>query len=639
MTTQRTNQVTINSVTYHLYQPNGTGPRAFQLERVPYDPQAAQPFVVVLPFGGGGIGPTLGGGLNQFNYGYDTDARVQGQLGPGPKISTLALTGAGTITKIVTTRDASANMYVYVVNDSAKLFKVKFSDLSTTYTTTFAHAASPQLTDLVVIKDGSAPGVSDRGVTQPTGAFLLAMFGETAPLQYTNAIANAAADTWAGAVADAYGGVGAAMQGPTNTSVYVYKSTGASGQSTGAFSRLQYTQVTTSTVDLSSTAQWSPATPYQAGDFGSSITRIIEYQRGPLVCKPEGLFLFDQNYNNTTLTSFKSYIHSDNGKHTAVWGRRLIAPTRYDLLDVSSGAVGLKTITGNTSALAGTYPTAFTIHGDDAYAAYYDGTDTHVVMLRPRRGENVPQEFLIFPITRFAGAVCRALTVATNAAGVTYLLGGKGSSLFYCVIDPVASRTYEDAGIHETAVWGAPDKPFRLEKLTVFASGVGSGKSWQIAANLDEGGYNNVGAAVTTNGVNSRTLTPGTNDTGSLLQLKFTCTNSTNTNNPVLKGGNPERSGSGVIMKGAYVGDTFTRYTMRLHLGTDTNSGISNDEIAQKDALIALVETATNVAYADYWAGNKKLLIESVKTIEGDGSATQAGERYIEVVARELAGS
>jgi hypothetical protein len=277
VTTIRTQVVSVNSVNYTLHQPGGTGPRAFEISTAAYDESNTRPFVTVLPFGGGGIGPTLGGGANTYNYGYDTDARIQGQIGPGPKISTLALTGAGTITKLYTARDASAGIYLYVVNDSAKLFKVKMSDLSTTYTVTFAHAASPNLTDLVVVKDGSAPGVSDRGITQPAGTYLMAFFGETAPIQYTTAVATAGVDTWAGAAATAYGGTGLAMQGFTNTETWVFKSTGASGQSSGAFSRLQYAAVTTSAAtdySDSSSSIWKPATPYQVGQFGSSITSI-----------------------------------------------------------------------------------------------------------------------------------------------------------------------------------------------------------------------------------------------------------------------------------------------------------------------------------------------------------------------------
>lgn len=635
----RTSVITLNSVGYLLQQtPNEA--RAFRARTQPLAPgvqAGGDPFVQNLSFGPWGMGGSVyGESPRLYSYGYNTDPSQGDYLSPHYDVGTISLSGSpGTITRLRSVKDQSGNVYLYVVNQTAVLYKVRLDTLAEVTSPKTFSGGSTILTDLIVLKSGNAPGVVSRTVTQPNGAKLLAMFGETRNMEYTNLVEVNAVDTWAGSAATAYGGVGCVIQGNANTAAAVFKSTGVTSQSAGAFSTLQYINIPTSAVDLSDAGLWQPTgSRYQMPHIGESITEIIEWQRGPLVAQPSGVYQFDANYNASPVFPMRSFSHPDNGKHMRGWGRRLIVPTGNDLMDAGSGAIGLTTLAGNLSPVYG-YPTAFAFYGDTAFVAYYDGTDTHYVWMRPRRGENVAGEFLHFPFHKEASATCRAMEVVTRADGNTYLFFGAGAALKYIILDPVASRRYEGGGVHYLGRFGDVSRSFVMDRLTAFGKDTGSGKSWLIEGRFDFGSWFTIGTVDSAGALNFAPGTPGTNDHGTFLEVRATCTNGTSTNRPLLVGG-------GLVLKGRWRNDQIVGYTAVVEAGTMSGGNFSHNRDVAWSNLATLVESGSPVPliYEDHTGSTSPIYVtvDHIEWIEGQGSDNAANQSFIQIDMTKLHG-
>lgn len=646
MGSQRTDVVTVGSVTGRLYKPNGV--RSWRTQSGVYDPETKRPFYIYVPFGHQGMGMSIehNRGRGQHHYSLDIDVdtwnRTNDRLQLGLVQSTIDLsgiTGIQSITKISeVARDTSGNMYVYLVNPSAFLPKIRLDTMALIGSTKeFTQGGTEVLTDLLVVKDGSdvLTTGSPRTLTQVGNGILLAAFGNSTTMMQADAIAVNATDTWGGTSGTAYGGVLWKTQGTTPGETWIWKSSGQSGSGyvNGAFSRLMYLAVSTSgSIDYSNTATWNPATPYQVGDYGTPITGMAEYNRGLIVAKPEGIYAFDSNFNSSPIATMRGYMHDSNGRSIVAWLNTLVWQTRRDLA-TPQGLIGLTRLVSNTSPVQG-YPTAVATWGDRLFTAFYDGTDTYIVMLKPREGESVENPYVVWPITKLASKACYAMRVITRANGDTILLYGKGADLGYCIIDPIASRLYASSGEWYSARIGEPGRPMVLEQYSFRVKTAGANVNITPSYEWDESGSFTAGSAQTSSGRKDITLTAGTSDTGDTLRFKMALATNSNASTPVLIGG-------GVYVRGHYTGDTFDRITFVIHAGTHSASGIGSDAATIYSTLKGYEGTNQNVVYSDFFgdSSNHVLHIETVQYAEGLGDAEQASERYIEVTARKLQGT
>lgn len=641
MGTARTDTVTIGSVTGRLQMRDGV--RSWRTQRGRYSDEDNRPFTTYIPFGYAGMGMSAmhDRGRNQHDYSLDFDVDTWNrtndrlQLGLEQNSVTLSLTNVTKITEAVA--DSSGNLYVYIVNDSAVLPKIRLDTMASTGSKTFSHGGgTPLLTDLLVVKSGTdvlTTGGS-RAVNQVGNGILMASFGNSAPLSQTDAIASNAVDTWSNTAATAYGGVLAKVKGTSAGETWLWKSSGVSGGGyvNGAFSRLMYLAASTSSsLDYSNTSLWNPATPYQVGDFGSTITGMTEYARGLVVAKPEGVYAFDANFNDAPIATFRGYLHDSNGRSITAWLNTLAFQTRRDI-GTPQGLIGITKLVSNMSPIQG-YPTALCAWGDRLFAAYYDSTDTYIVMLKPREGESIESPFVIWPITKLASKTCYAMRVVTRADGSTILIYGKGGDIGWCILDPIGSRKYASTGTYYAPRMGDPGKPFVLESVTVLMKTGGANVNITPSIITDDT-TTTAYSAWTSAGRKTLTLTPGTADQATTYQVKFAASTNSNASTPVLIGG-------GMYVRGHYAAPQYDEIIFVIHAGTFSSSGIGTDATTIFSTLKGYEGTVQNVVYLDYFgdSSNHSLHIVEVQYEEGKGDTPQASERFITVRARTVAGT
>lgn len=639
-----TDSVTVNSVSYRLRQ-DQNGVRQFRSQRVPYDPETVRAFYEAIPITGSyGMGASvLAAGNNQNHYGLDVIQHIfdQATLGYEQNSITLSLTNVTQITEVA--RDTSDNYYVYIGNDSAVLPKIRLDTMAAISTPkTFSHGGgSEKIVDVIVAKTGLAPGITDRTVTQQGNGLVLCSFGSTAPLSQVNTISANATDTWVNTANSSYGGFLAKVQGNTSTDARIWKTIAQSGAAnqTGVYTRLQYIALSASSLDYSDNTQWNPSTPYQVGEFGTSITGLTEFNRGLVVGKPEGVYEFDASFSSRPLLTTRSYRWDGNARNLTSWLNTLLVPTRKDLM-TPSGVVGISKLLSNTSPIQG-YPTAVCTWGDYAFVAYYDGTDTYILMMRQRDGESVKAPMLFWGVTKLASKTCYAMRVVTRANGDTILIYGKGGDLGWCILDPSGSRKYATSGFIISPRFGSPGATRVIESISTYVAGAGANVNITPSIDVDESGSFTSYTAYTSAGRKTTTLTPGTGDTGTFFRFKMTWSTNSNTATATLYGGD-EKGGGGVIyVRGTNLGATYEQFQMEILAGTSTAGVIGTDRATQKAALVALINTVTTIVYSPHFGDTSThaITITNVEEREGPGDAPQSSEAYFLVTFKTLAGT
>jgi hypothetical protein len=612
----------------------------------PADERDTQPLLETVPFGNWGMGSSFPAVRNQCDYFLDVTAENWNELGPGLLQASLGLALANPILDMVTILDQNATRYLYI-GAGNQLVKWRLSDFVQMGVHTFATGAI--ITDLCVLKSGVAPpsGTGVQGVAQPAGGLLLVAFGPTAPIAQIDAIGLAAGDTdtyHAQATPAAYAGVFAVALTEQNTKAQVWKSTAVLGQSTGAWCRLQRADVSPATgtpIDYTNATTWTPLSydgtyadtnAYQVGDFGTSITSLVEYQNALVVAKPEGAFVFNRNASATVLYSTRAHVHPLNGWRMFPWGYLLIYPTSHDLEAVGSGdfpTIGMRTLVSNLSPIQGQVTAACGYGPDALFMSVYDGTDSYIVKLRRHRLLRtfyglVPNDFVFYPVTRVPGHQVLNLLVSddggnSNVIRLYYDRAGATPGTYdvgYCILDPPAARQYAGGGVWYSTRQGSTRKKTFLRRLTFYSVGTTSASfiTVQIAwdTDIDAGAFTTVGT-ITSPGRTVITFTPGVADHGYLYQIKLTWTLATATANPRLRSGSNAAAAQitegGIEVLGQQQTDgPVTRFKAQLRLtdrpqlarGTYTREAIATAQ-AQLEALTDPDAWPVSLVYTDEW--------------------------------------
>lgn len=664
---QHGNPVVLGGVAYLVARtgPEGARKRLVTQSIVPSDPQNPSDFdkfTEVVPFGFLGMGSSLPAVRGQYDYSLDVFVEDWDELAPGPLQSTISgLTSSNAITAFGAVKDQSGNKYLYA-GSSEKLFKVNLTAigggsaaLTLVNTKTFTHAASPVVSDIVVLKDGYVLSGAAR-TTWATDAYVLVFFGASAAIAQIDTVGvDTAADTYRAAPANtAYGGVGCPALGSDNTQTLVYKSTGQASQTTGAFSLLQSAVVRNSpTTDYTNSGSWSGTV--LVGEPGSPISRMVNYGRAPAIAKPEGVYQFNANGNAYEIFSTPAYKDDANGRHLLAWGRELIIDTIQDLKAIPSRAedatAGLSTLLSNLSPVKGTV-TATAAYGRYFFFSVYDGTDSYIVKARRRQGEDVPHQWLFYPVTKLSSVQCQGMAVVSDGAtnGKVYLFyhsaSGGNHVLGYCILDPVSSRTYATGGQWYSTRMGDPLKKTVIERVVAYGVSTGASNYWTISQAWDEGSFNSVGT-VNAAGRTALNYTAGTNDAGYQYQFKAVATVAASSNRPRLRGANSSASGpGGLIVQGFRQADEVERITYTFVaagrggvLAFASGAKYTPTAAATHTALKALLTGGTTTLTDEDLFGDRtavRVSVRSIKEVPAPKDAQYPEGRYFEVDLRRL---
>lgn len=280
---------------------------------------------------------------------------------------------------------------------------------------------------------------------------------------------------------------------------------------------------------------------YPIGDPAGKILQVFSHNRWDYVLKEEGLYSFDQETSDEAnlLTDLEAFRSPEN-RWYARWHDQLLICSlaglyRY-LQQGAARPVGVEELELNEGPLQNAFPTAAIAFGKWAYVAWHVAATntTYVVMHRKAREGDATLGSPVTPvciIDTFSGR-CNAMWITSLGANGPELYFGRGTSVAWLELTrdgrPAAYRT---SGTMQVAFaptdLGEPMTVKYLRGLEFVARNVASGRTLQWAARCDGGSWSDVGAAVTavTATYGERYWTPGTNDSGRVVQLRVTLTN------------------------------------------------------------------------------------------------------------------
>lgn len=474
--------------------------------------------------------------------------------------------------------DGTSSRKLYA-GGGAQLAKVDIKTMTVDDVQTFTHGESgysPTITDIVTVKDGADPfNLSVSGIGGPVMAIA---FGHTAQIQQVNVVNPTGADTY-GTLSNnkAFASALAVTMSPDNTQVLLWR-TERVGTST-AFSQLKTVAIGSATVDITNSTNWSPTPGYQMGDVAESITSMVEYARGLVVGKPSGVYTVDDRFSPFMLFGTRAYRHEDNSRRLFAWGTRLVIPTSHDLAAIPGGQdpfIGLSRLVANRSPVRG-YPTAVASHGRYLYTAFYDGADSWICRGRLSQGE-VPWPVVWHSLVRVQGYKVRALHVTDDGAGGPVRLfwsapgAGGNHDVAYMAIDPRASTpTYQSGGVMYSQRFGVMTKRTVLRRVYAYGQGCTASSYWTIEVAFDGGTWQPVGTVQTTGPVSFNLNPP---PTGTVGQLRLTCTVGTPTDRPLLLGTTSEQAGpGGIVVEGFRQADEVDRFEIQVRVGREGLAG------------------------------------------------------------------
>lgn len=293
-------------------------------------------------------------------------------------------------------------------------------------------------------------------------------------------------------------------------------------------------------------ANWG--TEYDIGDRSRNITKVFSHNRWDYVLKEEGLYSFDQSSSKESniLTDLIAWASSKNRRHFT-WYDRLFLCTFAGLYrTVQQGGartVGVEEQEMNESALADAYPTAGVGYGKWAYVAYYVPAATPAVntgttyICAVRNAKEGDASFgspftVVCIIDSFTAEACQAMHVS-SATGVPILYYGAYNAGNYTLRHFQLTRdgrpaSYRDSGTATITLsptdFGSPFTTKYFRGFEVIARNVTGGI--QFSARMDEGSYNDVGTLLTSvsGRFGQKFWTPGTNDSGRVMQGKIAMT-------------------------------------------------------------------------------------------------------------------
>lgn len=670
--------VFINGQRY-LLSPNTKDSASFRVDTEKAGPNDTAPFEDVVPFGSVlGMGSSLPAIRGQYDYSLDVWVEDWDELAPGYEIKRL-LDNSGnemaldnSIVALEVVRDASGNRYLYA-GEGGNLHKFRLTTIGgnsalrrVASAVAFSHGTNTTITDIIRLKEGSVTQYDRTGTAYSSDGYVLIGFGNTAQIEQINTVGvDTVADTYKALNASvAYAGVFGRALGPTNTQALVFKSTGVANQNSGSFSCIQSAVIQHSTgLDYTCATASTPwGTLYQVGDFDSPITAIVPWGRSAVIAKPEGLFMFDQNYNADQPFAISGYKHEDNGRSTLAWGREIIYPTIHGDLKAfptrgEDATVGLSTLVSVLGPHRGLVQvTALAAAGRFLFFSVYDGTDSYIMKARRRENEAAPHQFLFYPVTKLSGIKCRKLLVADDGASSgskVYLFFHAPStttnkhSIGYIILDPPASRTFATGGQWYSTRFGDPAQRTVIEEITTYGVNCDSSNYWELSLAWDEGSAQPVTGTASTSrvvatGAASIKPTIGTNDSGFLYQIKATCTITSNSQRPRLRASSSMRQGGGgFIVTGVRQADAVDVVQLAIVAARDGMAGGQGriEKLAQEQyaALRALIgSTAVDFIMPDHF-GNmtaRKVTVQDVRYEQSFKDGDMRPERQIAVTLR-----
>lgn len=571
------------------------------------------------------------------------------------------------VTMTFSTRQATGK-FLYAAHGNT-LTKLNFStenglpEVSVEAAKDFTHGATtstPPISDVIVLKDGRAS----------TPAVLVG-FDDQAQIQQITAIAASGADTYGSLSANAaYAGKFAVALGENNTQALVWKSMGSDGESSGAFCRINASQIVPGAKDFTNLQVWTPRsdteTPYQVGDLATSITGMTEYQRGLIAGKPGGVYAFDQNVNAYLIYGMASFGHSDNAKNMLAWQQSLLIPTAQDLAEVPArldAVIGISTLIANRSPIQG-YPTALASYGRYLFVAYYDGVSSYILRAKRRTHEQVPHELLWYPMAQVVGTKVEAMLVEEDQQSAVWLFWGTRRStsglivvgdesdyvwdLGYTVLWPETKRRYAATGEWYSSIFGSPERLMQIESLIFYGRGLSGDTYYQPSVSWDGSSFLDIFAAspaIAANGRVRKVVDTSETITGYLGQIKLELVNPVPTDRPLLLGLTEGGEGAGgVIIQGQMQADTVDRFEATIDLAANQRltRGTRTDTTARTamSALRALQGTVARLHYEDWYGESTTafVYINSVHSVPSKQEGGKEGERRVVIRGRHLVG-
>lgn len=514
---------------------------------------------------------------------------------------------------------------------------------------------SAAITDGVALKNQGAISESIRYSSSPGLAEALLGFGRDAGIEQIDTVGYNSADTYRAGAKTAYAERFGLAQSTDNTSTLVWKSTGVSGQNTGAFCRIQSAPVPTASTDLTASGSWG--TLYQIGEFGTSINALVEFENSLKICKPEGVYHFNTKYVPALLIGMNAFKHDANGAGAFAWGDTLVVPSIRDLLIyppvTEDLAAGLRALVANQSEITG-YPTAAAAYGGDLYVAFYNETNSYICKLTRRRAhERAPHPLIVRPVVKVSNYKVRRLFVTDNGQGTHYVFYDCPSDtpgkydVAYFITHPASARTYQALGLWESTLLGSPRHRFTLESLVFDAEQCDENNYWTVSIAWDRGDGNGLGSYNVLGYIKqsgrSQIDVPPLADfaSGYTFRLRLSCSAlATASSRPRIRGVIGVAEGdAGILLRGTRHGDDMEGFELTLVAGQgqDISSGRElRHPQALYRALRALRGTVQPLVY-EHWFGDTRprmALIQQIGFLFTAQDSPAPPQRLIQVRGR-----
>ena len=625
----------------------------------PADSNDLVPAKLIVPFGPAGIGSSLPAVEGQINWARGINHERWDMLEPGPYRGKLGLALDSPVTALAMLRDGSAqrNPYLYV-GAGQKTVKLGLRPIGanpgfTVYETkTFAVGAS--VTDIVVVKDGPGPNALTVQ-SQPGDCRAIVLFGNTAQIAQIDTVGTAAVDTWHTPSANAaFGGYGVPGPGSDNLTTKVWKSSPILiATNVGAYMAVQNAPVQDTTIDLTFYSTWVPATPYRVGDFGSSVTALLDLGGGLGVIKPEGLYAFNQANQPVKAMSFRASRDDATGRGAVAWGSEVYIPTGQDVMQYPASpsvTMGISTLLSNLSPIQGR-PVALAPYGSQyLFIVYYsaDTGDSWIVRAKERGYIQAPHDYLYFAVERISGVQVQTAEVVSDGVDSTYLFFSDVSDtpgkydVGFLALQVGGHPQYTNGGEWYSGKIGSIGKPMRLLRVNTYGGpGCDGSNFYTIARQWDDSGIWEPVGTIDQIGPLRFGIETGVFDTGTLLELRITYGAAGPTGHPTLYAAGLDRTGPGgleldVLKQPDYVLEF--RAVVNVGEARSEPSGSIDTDPAQD--IIAALRQLTSVGvlavarYENEWIDGvtKEVIVQSVTELSGDQlHGYTPGQRMVEI--------
>lgn len=285
--------------------------------------------------------------------------------------------------------------------------------------------------------------------------------------------------------------------------------------------------------NITSSDGWT--TDYDIGDEDTLVHQVFGHNRWDLVYKAEGVYTFEEESSeeSNVLTDLVAFASNEN-RYFFRWYDHVFFCSLAGLYRYIQAAavrpVGLEELPANESELSNAYPTAGAAFGRHMYVAYWDGTNTYIVVFRRAvEGDaSLGSPFTGLSVIDKFSRECRAMHIS-SLSGDPRLYYGYGTDVRHFELSrdgkPVSYRDSGSVTVRfSPSSLGSPLTLKQAVNVEVIARNITAARNIQFAAAWDGGSDNNVGTAIesTTNTYAQRSWTRGTNDEGRELQLVAT---------------------------------------------------------------------------------------------------------------------